>query len=139
MQYWKVAERQPAKIIPNDVDDGAPCRRSLENASAGMKQNDLIKAVLRGIIAGRILYVIGGFVDPILGAGWRDLLQGRSFFRRPDMGRDSHFTLQVRPTHARAGRSKSAAFPSIAFAAPGRRWTLCRCAGRRAFCGAALW
>jgi hypothetical protein len=45
-----------------------------------MKQDDLIKAVLPGIIAGGILYVISSFVGPILGSGWGDLLHGLSFF-----------------------------------------------------------
>jgi hypothetical protein len=45
-----------------------------------MKSNDIINGALPGLIAGCILYVIGGFVGPIIGPGWSDLLQGLSFF-----------------------------------------------------------
>jgi hypothetical protein len=43
-----------------------------------MKPDDLKKAVLPGIIAGGILYVISTLVGPGLGPGWRDVLQGLS-------------------------------------------------------------
>jgi uncharacterized membrane protein YeaQ/YmgE (transglycosylase-associated protein family) len=43
-----------------------------------MKSSDIINGAMPGFIAGCILYVIGSFVGPIIGAGWTDVLQGLS-------------------------------------------------------------
>jgi hypothetical protein len=43
-----------------------------------MKSSDIINGAMPGFIAGCILYVISSFVEPIIGAGWTDVLQGLS-------------------------------------------------------------
>ena len=45
-----------------------------------MTSSDVINAAMPGLIAGCILFVIGSFAGPIIGAGWTDLLQGLSIF-----------------------------------------------------------
>ncbi len=44
------------------------------------KARDPIRVALPGFMAGCALYLFGTFFGPVLGAGWRDVLQSSAFF-----------------------------------------------------------